>query len=226
MLSINNHQNPSTLDLLTVDEVDFWLSCRSKISNDRVEEQVRGGRDEGNTTALVGEIEGLVPGGGDGEELNLGGWLMIPLRLGDLDMFFPLTLPGSCNGNREGCFISWIVFSRLTMVLMVGLSDGSFCRHFCAISATVRAALTGNRPLSWGSIINESLHSSARKGLLHLTKFLSSLGYRLSRFFLPVSNSSSTIPKLQTFVLGVSKPFSNVSAERFPSAWTHKYKDH
>lgn len=146
MLSINT-QNPSTLDLLTVEDEDFRLSCLSNSSKDKLEEQVRGGRDEGNTIALVGEIEGLVAGG-DGEELNLGAGVMIPFKLGDLDMCFPLTLPGSCSGNLEGCFMSWIVLRRSTMVLMVGLSDGSFCRHFCAISATCQAAFTGNRPLS------------------------------------------------------------------------------
>lgn len=105
-----------------VEDDDFRLSCRSILS---VEEQVRGGRDEDNTIGLVGEMDGLVAGG-DGEDLNLGAGVMIPLRLGDLDMCFPLTAPGSCNGNLEGCFISCIVLSCSTTTLMVGLTDGSF----------------------------------------------------------------------------------------------------
>lgn len=101
---------------------------------------------------------------------------MMPLRLRDFDICLPETVPGSCNRNRHAYFMSCIVFRCSTTVLMVGLSDGSICRHLWAISATVRAALGGNRPLSCGSMISDSLQSSAKKSRLHLTKFLSSLG--------------------------------------------------
>lgn len=124
MLSINN-QNPSTLGLGTVEDDAFRLSCQSMSSEDTVREQVRGGRDEGNIIALVGEMDGLVVGGG-GEQLNLGAGVTIPLRLGDLDMCFPPTVPGSCNGNLDGCFKSCIDLRCSTTVLMVGLIDGSF----------------------------------------------------------------------------------------------------
>lgn len=70
--------------------------------------------------------------------------------------------------------------------------------------------------------MSESRQSSARKGRLHLTKFLSSLGWRLSRFLRPVSSSRRTIPKLQTLLLGVSSPLSNVSTERFAAAFIEK----
>ena len=62
MLSINI-QNPSTLDLGTVEDDDFWRSCWSTSSKERAEEQVRGRRDEGNTIGVVSEIDGLVAGG-------------------------------------------------------------------------------------------------------------------------------------------------------------------
>lgn len=99
MLSIDN-QNPSTLDLLTVDDDDLRLSCRSIFSKERVEEHVRGGRVNGREGRLIGEIDGLFVGG-DGEKLDLGTGVMIPFRLGDLNICFPLTAPGSCSGNRE-----------------------------------------------------------------------------------------------------------------------------
>lgn len=126
MLSINN-QNPSTLALRLVDDDDFRLSCRSIPSKERIEEQVRGGRDigSGGGGALVGEMDGLVIDG-DGEKQALGTGVMMPFRLGDLDIFFPEIVPGSCNGNRHEYFMSCTVFRCSTTVLMVGLSEGSF----------------------------------------------------------------------------------------------------
>lgn len=96
MHTINN-QYPSTLALLLVDDVDFRLSCRSSDSKDNVEEQVRGGRNTGRA-GLVGETEYRALEGGDGEKLNLGAGVMIPLRLGDFDICFPAILAGSCRG--------------------------------------------------------------------------------------------------------------------------------
>lgn len=94
-------QNPSTLVLRTVDDDDFWLSCRSSSSKEMVEEQARGGRELGKTGRLVGETDGLALDGGDGEKLNLGaGGVMIPLKLGDLYICFPAIVAGSCKGNR------------------------------------------------------------------------------------------------------------------------------
>lgn len=95
-----HNQNPSTLVLLTVDEDDFRLSCRSSSSNEMVEEQARGGREASMTGRLVGERDGLALDGGDGEKLNLGAGVMIPFRLGDLDICFPEIIAGSCKGKR------------------------------------------------------------------------------------------------------------------------------
>lgn len=217
MLSTTN-QNPSTLDLWTMDGDDLWLSWLSIPLKERTEEQVSGWRDIGNAIGLVGAIGGPIVGG-DGEKLDLGACTMIPFRLEDLDMFFPAIAPGSCNGNLHEYFKSCIVFKYSKTVLIVGLSDGSLWRHLWATSATVRAALAGNRPFNWGSMISDNLQSSAKKGRLHLTKFISSLGWRLSRFFLPVSNSRSTMPKHQTLLLGVSTPLSSVSTDTFANAW-------
>lgn len=217
MLSITT-QNPSTSALRRIDDDDFWLSWWSIPSKVITEEQVRGWRDIGNAIGLVGAIDGTVVGG-DGEKLDLGVGIMITFRLEDLGMFFPAIAPGSCNGNLHEYFKSCIVFKCSKTVLIVGLSDGSLWRHLWATSATVRAALAGNRPFNWGSMINDNLQSSAKKGRLHLTKFISSLGWRLSRFFLPVSSSRSTIPKHQTLLLGVSTSLSSVSTDTFANAW-------
>lgn len=216
MLSITN-QNPSTPALRSIKGDDLWLSCWSIPSKVMFEEQVRGWRDIGNAIGLVGAIDG--PVGGDGEKLDLGVGIMIKFRLEDLDMFFPVIAPGSCNGNLHEYFKSCIVFKWSKTILIVGLSDGSLWRHLWATSAIVRAALAGNRPFNWGSMINDNLQSSAKKGRLHLTKFISSLGWRLSRFFLPVSSSRSTIPKHQTLLFGVSTPLSSVSTDTFANAW-------
>lgn len=146
-----NNQNPSTLALLkVVDDDDLLLSCLSSSSSERVEEQARGGSINGKAAALAGEIDSRIPDGGDGEKPNLGAvaGVMIPLRLGDLDMCFPAIAAGSWRGNREEYFMSWMILRFSTMVLMVGLSDGSFWRHLCAMPATVRAAFIGKRPLS------------------------------------------------------------------------------
>lgn len=215
-----NNQNPSTLDLLTDEDDGLRLSCWS-MSSREMKEQFWGGRDKGCVVVLVGEIAGMVVGD-KGERFSIGAGGMIPVKLGEFDLCFMLTLPGSWSGNRQVYFMSCTVLSCSTMALMVGLPDGSLCRHLWAMSAIVLAALAGNRPFSWGSMISDSLPSSARKGLLHLTKLHSSFGWRLSKFFLPVSNSRSTIPKLQTLLLGVSKPFSSVSSDRFAIAWINE----
>lgn len=185
-----NNQNPSTLVLRTEDDEDLRASCLSSSSKARREEQARGGRDSGIVKlGLVGETEE------EREKLCRAGG-----RLGDLNITFPLapptTAPGSWRGNRQAYLMSWMGLRWSMTVLMVGLSEGSFCRHHWAMSANVRAALMGNRPLRFGSIIRESLQSSARKGQHHLTKFLSSLDRRLSMFFRPVRSSRRTIPKL------------------------------
>lgn len=136
-----------------VAEDDLWLSCLSSSSNEIVEEQARGGRVNGKAGGLVGETDSREldvggGGGGGGEKLNLAVGVMIPLRLGDLDICLPVIAAGSCRGNRQEYFTSWMLLRCSTMVLIVGLSDGSFWRHLCAMSATVRAAFIGKRPLS------------------------------------------------------------------------------
>lgn len=125
-MHIINNQNPSTLALRTADDDDFLLSCRSSSSKEMVDEQARGGRDIGKVGGLVGETDGRAPDGGEGEKLNLGAGVMIPLRLGDLDICFPATAAGSCRGKRLEYFMSCITLRWSTMVLMVGLSNGSF----------------------------------------------------------------------------------------------------
>ena len=149
-MHIIHNQNPSTLALRTVvvDDDDFRLSCLSKSSKERVEEQARGGSIAGRMSRLVGETEGLALDGGDGEKLNLGAGVMIWLKLGDFDICFPESVAGSCKGNRQEYFMSCMNLRCSTTVLMVGLSDGSFCRHLCAMSATVLAALVGKRPFN------------------------------------------------------------------------------
>lgn len=121
-----DNQNPSTLGLRRVDDDDdFLLSCRSSSSKERVEEQARGGRDIGTAGGLVGDNGRWVLDGGEGEKLSLGAGVMIPLRLGDLDICFPATAAGSWRGNRQEYFMSWMILRCSTMVLMVGLSKGS-----------------------------------------------------------------------------------------------------
>ena len=139
-MHIINNQNPSTLALLRADDDDLQLSSLSSSSIEREDEQGQGGRVNGKVRGLVGETDNRAPDGGDGEKLNLGAGVMIPLRLGDLDICFPAIAAGSCRGNRQEYFMYWMILRCSTMVLMIGLSDESFWRHLCAISATVRAA--------------------------------------------------------------------------------------
>lgn len=143
-----NNQYPSTLALLRVADDDLLLSCLSDSSNGSVEEHARGGSANGRLGGLVGETDIRALDGGDGEKFDLGAGVMMPLRLGDLDICFPAIAAGSCRGNRQEYFRSWMILRCSTMVLMVGLSDGSIWRHLCAMSATVRAAFIGKRPLS------------------------------------------------------------------------------
>lgn len=121
-----DNQNPSTLALLEAEDDDFRDSCRSSSSNERVDEQARGGSKMGTPDHLGGEMDGRAADGGDGEKLNLGAGLTIPLRLGDLDICFPEIAAGSCSGNRQEYFMSCIFLRCSTTVLIVGLSDGSF----------------------------------------------------------------------------------------------------
>lgn len=119
---------PSTLDQRTLDADDLWLvSCRSVSSTDSVDEHILGGRAKGSADSLVREVDAAIVGGG--EMVDLGAGVIIPFRLGDLDMYLPLTALGSCRGNREVYFMSWMVLRCSTIVLMVGLSDGSTWRH-------------------------------------------------------------------------------------------------
>ena len=147
-MNIIDNQNPSTLALLEAEDDDLRLSCLSSSSKERVEEHARGGRRMGTPDHLGGDTDGGAAAGGDGEKLDLGAGLMMPLRLGDLDICFPEIVAGSRSGNRQEYFKSCIILRCSTTVLMVGLSDGSFWRHLCAMSATVLAALEGKRPLS------------------------------------------------------------------------------
>lgn len=87
-----------------------------------------------------------------------------------------LGLLGSLSGNFDEYFMSWTDFSISTAVLIVGLSEGSFCRHLRMRSATILAAFLEYRLFSLGSMIRVSLNSSARNDFVHLTKFLSSFG--------------------------------------------------
>ena len=155
-MNIIHNQNPSTLALLEAEDDDLRLSCLSSSSKERLEEHARGGRRGTPPDHLGGETgSGGTPDGGDGEKLNLGTGQIMPFRLGDLDICFPEFDAGSCRGNRHEYFKSCIIFRCSTTVLMVGLSDGSFWRHLWAMSDIVLAALEGNRPLSWGSMIND-----------------------------------------------------------------------
>lgn len=96
--TINSTQKPSTLALLIVDEEDdFLLPCRSSSSMVMLVEQARGGRVKGTATSgLVGETDSLAAAdGGDGEKFVRGACMIIPLRLGDLDMCLPAIPTGS-----------------------------------------------------------------------------------------------------------------------------------
>lgn len=59
-------QNPSTLALLEAEDDDLRLSCLSSSTNERVEEQARGGR-TGTPDHLGGEIGIGANDGRDGE---------------------------------------------------------------------------------------------------------------------------------------------------------------
>ncbi|KAE8666767.1 hypothetical protein F3Y22_tig00112491pilonHSYRG00238 [Hibiscus syriacus] len=133
-------------ELLRVADDDLRLSCLSSSSNDMLEEHASGGSVDGKLGGLVGEKDILAPEGGNYEKLDLGAGVMIPLRLGDLDICFLAIAAGSCRGNQHEYFMSWMILRCSTMVFMVGLSDGSIWRHLCAMSATVRTAFIGNRP--------------------------------------------------------------------------------
>lgn len=90
--ALQTDQNPSTLDLWTDDDDGLRPSDRSKSSMERVEEHEC--RDNSGAAVLVGETDrGWV--GGEGEKLNLGAGVMIPFRLGDFEMSFTSTTPGS-----------------------------------------------------------------------------------------------------------------------------------
>lgn len=125
-MKIIDNQKPSTLALLMADDDDFRLSCCSSSSKERLEEQARGGRDKGKEGRLVGETDGRALDGGDGEKPNRGAGVMIPFRLGDLNMCFPAMVAGSCRGKRQEYFRSCMVLRCSTTVLIVGLSEGSF----------------------------------------------------------------------------------------------------
>lgn len=88
-----------------------------------LKDELWGGIACGSPSALVGEADNLVLC--DGEKLNRGPGMIIPFRLGDLDMFLETCDPGSCNGNRDENFICCIILRCSAMVLIVGLSDGS-----------------------------------------------------------------------------------------------------
>lgn len=126
---------------------DLLASCLSSSCNESVEEQARDGSADTEVGGLVREMNSPVLDGGDGKKLNPGAGVITPLKLGDLDICFPTIVAGSCNGNQHEYFISWTTLRFSTTVLIVGLSDGSFWRHLCAMSAIVRAAFIGKRPL-------------------------------------------------------------------------------
>lgn len=137
-------QYPSTLALRHMEDDNFLLSGLPIYSIEKLEEQAWRGRCSVGTPPdladhLGDETDGLATtDAAEGEKLNLGGaWHMIPLRLGDLDISFA----GSCSGNLQEYFKSCTVSRCSTMVLMVGLSDGSLWRHLCAMSATVLVPL-------------------------------------------------------------------------------------
>lgn len=209
-----DNQKPSTLDLRIIGGV-FFIELTPGSS--RVEEHVLGWNKA--DVDDLGEIKCWLCEGGEGEKVMTGWWGTIPLRDVDFNIIFLGAAEGSCRGYLHGTFISWTLARASTTSLMVGLSDGSLCKHFRMMSATIRAALVGKRPFIRESMIRDRRLSSVRKGLLHLTILRSSLEELASRFFLPVISSSNTTPKLQTLLLGVSKPFSKVSTERFAADW-------
>lgn len=70
-----------------------------------MEEHDLGGSEAG-LEGLVGETDGRILDGGEGEKLILGAGTAIPLRLGDLNICLPATVEGSCRGNRREYFMS------------------------------------------------------------------------------------------------------------------------
>lgn len=105
-------------------EEDNSRPLLSNSSEETVEEQLWEGRESGSPNDLDGETHNLAFC--DEEILNRGPGVMIPFRLGDLDMLLPLTDPGSGKGrNRDVHFICCITLRCSKIVLMVGLSDGS-----------------------------------------------------------------------------------------------------
>lgn len=78
----------------------------------------------------VYEVGYWVLDGGDGDKLVLGAGVPIILRLGDRAIcLLAREVPGSCKGYLAGYLMSCMVLRPSTMILIVGLSDGSFCRH-------------------------------------------------------------------------------------------------
>jgi len=211
-------QKPSTLDLRMIGGGVFFIELT--LGSSRVGEHILGWSKA--DVDDLGEIKCWLCEGGDGEKVIIGCWGTIPLRDVDFNIIFLGAADGSCRGYRHGTFISWTPARASTTSLIVGLSDGSLCKHFRIMSATIRAALVGKRPFIRESMIRDRRLSSVRKGLLHLTILRSSLDELASRFFLPVISSSNTTPKLHTLLLGVSKPFSKVSTERFAADWKKK----
>lgn len=104
-------------------EDDNYRPLLSNSSEERVEEQLWGGRGSDSTNGLDGETHNLAFC--DDEILNRAPGVMISFRLSDLDMFLPKIDPGSDKGNRDVNFICCITLRCSRMVLMVGLSDGS-----------------------------------------------------------------------------------------------------
>lgn len=213
-----DNQKPSTLDLRMMRGGVFFIELT--LGSSRVEKHVLGWSKA--EVDDLGEIMCWLCEGGDGEKVITGCWGTIPLRDVDFNIIFLGAADGSCRGYRHGTFISWTFVRASTTSLIVGLSEGSLCKHFRMMSATIRAALVGKRPFIRESIIKDRRLSSVRKGLLHLTILRSCLDELTSRFFLPVISSSNTTPKLHTLLLGVSKPFSKVSTERCAAHWRKK----
>jgi hypothetical protein len=209
-----NTQKPSSLDLRMIGGAVFFIELTL---SSRVEEHVL---EWSNADVYdLGETKCWFREGGDGEKVITGCWGTMPLRLMDFNIIFFGAEDGSCRGYRQGTFISWTPARASATSLIVGRSDGSLFKHFSMMSATIRAALVGKRPFIPESIISDKRLSSVRKGLLHLMILCSSFEELTSRFFLPVISSSRTTPKLHTLLLGVSKPFSKVSTERFAADW-------
>lgn len=99
-------------------------NCRPLLSNsseERVEEQLWGERESGSPNGLDGETHNLAFC--DEEILDRGPGVTIPFRLGDLE---PPTDPSSGKGNGDINFIFRITLRCSKIVLIVGLSDGSF----------------------------------------------------------------------------------------------------